>query len=186
MELWKLENLELELSILFSTVPWVRETNYITACTSCDSKYLWSDRLTCLGCLSVRGTRHAGRSGWSARIPECTEKGTNRQNLAGQNPTVSWDAAEHFGWSLIHCSMNSRPANFQVDTLYVNPPEALNSANCISIELKLGTQWLLDTVTSNNTYRVTHQVRDYILLTLIWEFHHAAFMVCQFETAQAE
>ena len=33
-----------------------------------------------------------------------------RQNFAGQNPTVSCsdaaDAAEHFGWSLIHCSMN--------------------------------------------------------------------------------
>ena len=55
-----------------------------------------------------------------------------RQNLAGQNPTVScWDAAdavEHFGWSFIHGSMNFQPANSQADTLYVNPPEALNSA----------------------------------------------------------
>ena len=29
-------------------------------------------------------------------------------------------------------------------------------------------------------YRVTHQVSDYILLTLIWEFHHVAYMPWQF------
>ena len=26
-------------------------------------------------------------------------------------------------------------------------------------------------------YRATHQVSDYILLTLIWEFHHVAYLV---------
>ena len=30
------------------------------------------------------------------------------------------------------------------------------------------------------TYRVTHQVSDYISLTLIWEFHHVAYVTCQF------
>ena len=39
-------------------------------------------------------------------------------------------------------------------------------------------------------YRVTHQVRDYILLTLIWELHHVAYMACQYSArvaaAQAE
>ena len=34
---------------------------------------------------------------------------------------------------------------------------------------------LLKTVTV-----VSHQVSDYILLTLIWEFHHVAYMPCQF------
>ena len=29
-------------------------------------------------------------------------------------------------------------------------------------------------------YRVAHQVSDYILLTLIWEFHHVAYLACQF------
>ena len=29
-------------------------------------------------------------------------------------------------------------------------------------------------------YRVTHQVSDNILLILIWEFHHVAYMPCQF------
>ena len=41
------------------------------------------------------------------------------------------DAVEHFGWSFIHGSMNFQPANSQADTLYVNPPEALNSAYCL-------------------------------------------------------
>ena len=29
-------------------------------------------------------------------------------------------------------------------------------------------------------YRVTHQISDYILLALIWKFHHVAYMPCQF------
>ena len=29
-------------------------------------------------------------------------------------------------------------------------------------------------------YRVTHQVSNYILLSLIWEFNHVAYMPCQF------
>ena len=34
---------------------------------------------------------------------------------------------------------------------------------------------LLKTVTV-----VSHQVSEYILLTLIWEFHHVAYVPCQF------
>ena len=34
--------------------------------------------------------------------------------------------------------------------------------------------------TSQQKYNVTHQVSDYILLTLIWEFHHVAYRACQF------
>ena len=33
---------------------------------------------------------------------------------------------------------------------------------------------------NGDTYMVTHQVRDYILLTLIWEFPHVAYLPCQF------
>ena len=38
---------------------------------------------------------------------------------------------------------------------------------------------LLCSRTVNFLYRVTHQVSNYILLTLIWEFHHVAYMVCR-------
>ena len=59
-------------------------------------------------------------------------RSSNKQNQAGQNPTVGCldaaDAVEHFWWSFIHGSMNFQHANSLVDTLYVNPPEVLNSA----------------------------------------------------------
>ena len=62
-------------------------------------------------------------------LPAKMWKVQKRQFPAGQNPTVScFDAAKIFGLFLIHCSMNSKPANSQADTLYVNPSEALGTA----------------------------------------------------------
>ena len=77
--------------------------------------------------------RRAADRGPQVQVAEESQEVSQvRQSPAGQNPNVSCfdgaDVAEHFDWFLIHCSMNSKPANSQADTLYVNPSEALGTA----------------------------------------------------------
>ena len=51
-----------------------------------------------------------------------------------------------------------------------------NSLGCALFQCRQGP----NDVFKEKMYRVTHLSRDYTLLTVIWEFHHVAYLQCQF------